>query len=338
MGKKQKIKNFKTMTPDEAKADFKENLKDKDMSPLLEYYYSLVGFNTFDDSNVDDVLKYYSKIKNNADPSVTETIYATSNESVRNIFIRVNVDGKRVATVGSSGDQALHAICYGASEVDLIDANILTRALVELKIAAIKVLDVDHFDYFISNIDRITKDIRINKYYQKISHLLPKDIQVFWDTIIMDGGESENFSFSSMFYTTQADVFLNSALQIEDMYNDIQQKLRNGDYKLNYIVADIADFPKELKGKYDLILLSNVVDYCNYKTFTNTVEQLYANNLNIGGYMQLTSTRILNNELEELINELGARKQVMSNSGIMFAPSLMLEKTREYQPDKVLGV
>ena len=88
----------------------------------------------------------------------------------------------------------------------------------------------------------------------------------------------------------------------------------------------------------DKAFRSDVVDYCNYNTFTNTVEKLYANNLNIGGYMQLTSTRILNNELEELINELGARKQVMSNSGIMFAPSLMLEKTREYQPDKVLGV
>jgi len=338
MERKKKTRNFKAMTPAQAKEDFKRNLKDKDMSPMLEFYYSLMAFNTFDDPNVDDILKYYSKIKNNADDSVTEKIYATTNEGVREVFEKINVEGKRVATVGSSGDQAFHAIYFGASEVDLIDANILTKALVELKIAAIKTLDVDQYDDFIANIGKINKDIKYNRYYQKISHLLPEDVKVFWDTIMLDGGENENFLFSRMFFTNHTDIFLDSIMQIKDSYEKLQDILRSGDYKLNYITADIADFPKELNGKYDLILLSNVVDYCNLETFNDVVEELYANNLNVGGYMQLTTTRMLRFELEELIKDLGARKQLVADGGIMFAPALLLEKTREYKLEQMLGV
>ena len=68
-----------------------------------------------------------------------------ANEKLNAYFKDLNLKGSRIATVGSSGDQVLNAIFYGAKDITLIDANIFTRAYFEYKTAMIKNLNFDEF-------------------------------------------------------------------------------------------------------------------------------------------------------------------------------------------------
>ena len=57
---------------------------------------------------------------------VKSMAYTFTNENLDKIFKIMNVKGKKVLTVGSSGDQALYAIGKGAKKVTIIDANPMT--------------------------------------------------------------------------------------------------------------------------------------------------------------------------------------------------------------------
>jgi 16S rRNA C1402 (ribose-2'-O) methylase RsmI len=126
------------------KKELKELAEDKDMSLMLEYFYAL----TADADDGSDVMGYFRSVKNHGLVGVTEDIYTFSNENLDHLFKKVNVKGKKVLTVGSGGDQAIYSIYKGAREVDLIDANVLTKAIVELKLAAIKAFDLNIFCEF----------------------------------------------------------------------------------------------------------------------------------------------------------------------------------------------
>ena len=79
------------------------------------------------------------------DNNTAERCYCVSNEYLQGYMQQFNLYNKRVATVGSSGDQALNSLLYGSRDVILIDANIHTMAYVEYKIALIKELDFKTF-------------------------------------------------------------------------------------------------------------------------------------------------------------------------------------------------
>ena len=111
----------------------------------------------------------------------TEKAYITSNELLNRYFPNLNLDGKRVATVGSSGDQVLNALFYGAKDVTLIDANIFSQAYTEYKMALISTLDYNTFLTMLKNSHCFHW-----KVYAKISHLLSPNTKEFFDALMLD--------------------------------------------------------------------------------------------------------------------------------------------------------
>ena len=112
---------------------------------------------------------------------VVKKVYHCSNEKLNAYFKDLNLKGSRIATVGSSGDQVLNAIFYGAKDITLIDANIFTRAYFEYKTAMIKNLN---FDEFKSNLGMFSM---FNwKIYSKISHDLSKRTKLFFDELMLN--------------------------------------------------------------------------------------------------------------------------------------------------------
>ena len=89
---------------------------------------------------LDELLEYLEN-PNICVSNVTKQAYLFSNENLKEYFSKFNFNGKSVATVGSSGDQALNAVYYGSNRVVVIDGNPLSKSFIELKIAAIKNLD-----------------------------------------------------------------------------------------------------------------------------------------------------------------------------------------------------
>ena len=108
-------------------------------------------------------------------------VYHCSNERLNAYFKDLNLTGSRIATVGSSGDQVLNAIYYGAKDITLIDANIFTRAYYEYKTAMIKNLDFKTFKQHLGRFSMFNWKI-----YSKISHDLSTRIKLFFDELMLN--------------------------------------------------------------------------------------------------------------------------------------------------------
>ncbi|MBO5954507.1 MAG: DUF3419 family protein [Clostridia bacterium] len=113
--------------------------------------------------------EFFKKIE-----EIKSRVYHCSNERLNSYFKDLNLKNSRIATVGSSGDQVLNAIFYGAKDITLIDANIFTRAYFEYKTAMIKNLDFETFKNLLGRFSMFNW-----KTYSKISHDLSKQTKLF---------------------------------------------------------------------------------------------------------------------------------------------------------------
>ena len=160
------------------KKEIRDYLQNKEYNLLFERLLMLLKPHPGARSKVDlmDSAERDTLYGNNA----MSRVYNFSNEYLDRIFKGMDLTGKRAFVVGSSGDQALHCIQNGASEVTLVDGNMWTKPYVELKLAAIKNLEFEEFSSYMTY-DQIFN----HKFYSKVSHDLSPESQAFWDEIIM---------------------------------------------------------------------------------------------------------------------------------------------------------
>ena len=249
----------------------------------------------FEDNTTSALYQVFSYILQDKEhPShVMDKIYPFSNENIYGGISHFDLKDKKVCTVGSSGDQLLNALLLGAKDITLIDGNQLSRYYTELKIASIKGLSCyDFLDYF-------TRENLLNhKYYSKISHLLPPDVQQFWDTIILETNQENNSEMIRQFVFGTREVFNTYTFAIGkklqpyfnnvDKFYQLKNILLNGDYQIKYKTGLIEDFDSILEDeKFDLIMLSNIYDYCDNDIFIEAIKDLTNNHLNSGGIIQL---------------------------------------------------
>lgn len=233
--------------------------------------------------------KDYSQEEYNNERNVAaRVVYPFSNENLDEIFADKDLTGKKVATVGSSGDQVLYAIQHGAKDITVMDANPMAQPYIELKLAAIKNLSYEEFlEYFTYH------NILNSKYYRKISHDLSDYTKGFWDNIIMEVGAEDNQDnvFQNLFQSIGVgrDFAVNrgalSYFKDKEKYKALKTKLDG--CKIEFIVSQFEDFESALKDKYHLILLSNIYDYINEKDYFNGVKQIKRKHLAKDGIIQI---------------------------------------------------
>lgn len=221
-----------------------------------------------------------------------DRVYPFSNENIGGYLEGIDLEGKKVLTLGSSGEQVLNAVFRGAKDITLFDANIFAKYYVELKIAAIKNLTlVEFLTYFTS------ENILDWRYYSKISHDLSDDAKLFWDNLMLELDEENKEIFGNKLFPIEccykkgrsqftegqmSNVFYRNIFD----FQKLKEKL-NG-VTIHYITDEINNISNTTsKKKYDLILLSNVFDYVKHKVFANVIDYLYANNLSSGASMQI---------------------------------------------------
>ncbi len=256
--------------------EFKEYFNNQDFNLPLEYLAS-----KYMDIRVDGKFQVMDKYAVN---HVTTTAYAFSNENLNSMFERMNIEGKKVLTVGSSGDQAINASYYGAEEVTIIDASVFAKPYIQLKLAAMKNLSFDEFNYYFK-----TDNVFDHRLYARFSHDLDDESKMFWDTLFLETPCNDTL-FSNIIkeseYThhKKGSKFYGN----EEDYNKAKEAISKT--KFNFITAEFAEFTEVLKdkGKFDLILLSNIFDYIeDNKVFTKVVKSLYDNHLAKNGAMQV---------------------------------------------------
>ncbi len=232
--------------------------------------------NKYYDTRLETLLGQYEDNRH----SITAKAFGHTNEDLPTIFKVLAVKNKDVATVGSSGDQFLSAIYYGAKKVTLIDGCPYAEPTVKLKMAAIKNLTLDEFIKFWQ-----PGHIFDYKIYSRISHELDEQTKQFFDTILLESGECNLESeMISIHYNVNKYSRISDFFNDEAKYNELKEKLNT--VEMEFITADILDFPKKL-GKHDVILLSNIYDYVNSEKYFQTVKELKVHNLRFGGKMQI---------------------------------------------------
>ncbi len=233
-----------------------------------------------------------SRLTSNKDRTA-DRCYVTTNEYLSDYMKTMNLKDKKLATVGSSGDQFFVALLNGCKDVTIIDANPYTKLFVEYKMAIIKNLEFNEFLELIFG-----SKIFHTSTYAKISHSLSTQAKLFWDTLMLEQAKPNEFYdvFDCNKLARQLihpDTLFNCDFykDIEE-YNRLQNLLNEKDYSLKFKTANLYDFSNVLKDKYDAIMLSNI--YAYHKTneerekFEKLITTLYKHNLNKSGTIQLS--------------------------------------------------
>lgn len=224
---------------------------------------------------------------------IKSKVYHCSNERLNAYFKDLKLKDSRVATVGSSGDQVLNAIFYGAKDITLIDANIFTKAYYEYKVAMIKNLDFKTFTHHLGRFSMFNW-----KTYSKISHDLSNKTKQFFDELMLnqddnghdydEGYLTDSLIRNNLFHTpctdhdsVQENLFYNN----EKDYLKLKELLIKNDFELKFINAELKEFPSKLKGEFDFIFLSNIYDYVDTNVFLKILNKLHKK-IKVGGKIQ----------------------------------------------------
>ena len=171
--------------------------------------------------------------------------YTTTNEDWRFAMSELNPAGKSVLTVTASGAQPAAFAVSGATIIHTFDVSYFARVIMDLKTSAIQTLDYEQYKQFVREL-RDTKSVRDIRGYDKIATVCPKQ------TIIvakqMDGCKIFNAGTG-----TRSEYMLNN-----DEYNIAKQKITG---PMNFIWSDLQELHQELNREYDIIYLSNILEY-----------------------------------------------------------------------------
>ena len=218
------------------------------------------------------MVNYKEAIKNvnlllscrNAEPNF-ETVYFCSNERLDDIFYGMDFTGKKVLSVLASGDQAFYFYDHNAEKVDLFDKNKLTIFYYYFRIWLIEVFNMFNIHY----------DIEISKVKELLKKVEPKDdneknAYKFW-TKYVRLCEKMNYRFQYL-----AASFLPSIDNTIANLDKLKEKLKVRDF--SFYNFDIASKNFQINKKYDVVYVSNIIDWLHEdEECTNLVENL--NNL-----------------------------------------------------------
>ena len=167
-----------------------------------------------------------------------ERIYPFTTEDISGYINLFNINGKDIFTVGSSGDQVFNSIMLGAKSVTLFDINNSAKEFFNAK-------------------KNIIMSTPREKLYEEVLN--------------------QDFHFSEDIFTKKSLEKMNLYMKNDKNYNTLKEKLKKA--KIDFITGDIFELDKTIiSKKYDLILLSNVIQYLkedNYKSIDEKLFDIY---------------------------------------------------------------
>lgn len=194
-------------------------------------------------------------------------IYAT--ERVSKYYSLLSMKNKRVLSIVGSGDQVINAYFFGAKEVVGFDINKRSFFILDIKVSALLNFTREEFiKFFGSSMNNGTLDFNL---YNKLKGGLSINTKKFFDKLYEEFNyngrkliKSDYFRQRSMIKSSVIDIniYLKSNRDYIKCRNIMQNK------KLQFLVLDINDIliSKKLIGKFDIVNLSNVLNYLTGNT------------------------------------------------------------------------
>lgn len=187
--------------------------------------------------------------------SAVSPVYPFATENIGGYYSAMDFRNKNVLCVASSGDHVINAFAAGAAAVTCFDLNFLARHMMELKLAALRALDLEAFKSFFRDLDAET--------YKKLE--LPVASRYFWDRAIGLRASSlfkDNHDGRAAADKAKNALLNNPYLQSVDAYQRAQDACKGR--RVAFIQSDIAALADKLREKFDIILLSNLSDYAHH--------------------------------------------------------------------------
>ena len=193
-------------------------------------------------------------------------VYLFSNENISGYMPKLgDMHGARVLSVCASGDQAFESLLLGASHVDTFDINEYQNCVMELKSHLIRNVSYEQFMDFFFSINHFF-DYRI---IAPIEHKFSPELKAFLSQYA-DCGRTMFHYFGS--HGATYNVFQLSYLADPNKYYQLREKLPE---KIKFTRCDICDIPKIMPEKYDVILLSNIMDYTSLPAAHYITHEVY---------------------------------------------------------------
>lgn len=186
-------------------------------------------------------------------------IYCFSNEDLKALFDSVSVKDKDVLTVLSSGDQYFYSYYNGARSVDVFDRNKLTKYYYYLRKWGIKYLGK-----FSLGSDFIKHTKYINELLELVTFSSESEEEAysFWYNYIRKVFPFDN---SNLFYLGSRNR--NDMDRVDKLYKYI-------DNDLNFYNGNMKEYYPRNK-KYDVIIMSNILEYCDDRDYYMLKSNLY---------------------------------------------------------------
>lgn len=206
----------------------------------------------------------YSNISSTSTFHKSSVIYKSSNERLSNINKYLK-NRKNILTVISSGDQIINSILEGITNIDAFDISHFPKYFLFLKLAAIKKLNREEYiDFFFES--PTTSEI-YDDLYDLIREDLSKENKYFWDSLFnyFDWYDIYNSTlFSSEFMSKKIILEENNYLD-ENNYNKLKQIIDSVNFRL--YTGNILELNNLYNREYDIIYLSNIINYVNKKDY-----------------------------------------------------------------------
>ena len=216
-------------------------------------------------------------------------LYSFTTENLGGYFSQFDFRGKKVLTVGGSGDQMINAYLGGAKDVYNFDINLFAKFYAELKLKALGALTFDEFVNFFS---RDGSNILSKKTYQKIKEQLSPSTKYFFDRAYLyfhDDGAAfrESKLFNNKFDDPEKKIQYNPYLQSKGNYLKAKEAIKHKE--ISWFTGSLDELINSQifrENKYDYICLSNIADNLNlsssdhdylYKFKDNCVKPLLGN-------------------------------------------------------------
>ena len=205
-------------------------------------------------------------------------VYKMSNEDV-NLYRNYLKKSKRILSVISSGDQIIESITNEKKIIDCFDISKYPKYYLMLKLAAIKGLKKeDYIKLFIDSPSTYLDEYYDDLYYDNIRKNLFGIYKKYWDELFNHTDWYEIYS-SRLFQSDgiSNDFIYNSLSYLEDKnYYKLKENIDN--VKLNFYEGNILNIIEFLNGKYDLVYLSNIIDYIDKNIYKSLLSKFNLTN------------------------------------------------------------
>lgn len=173
--------------------------------------------------------------------------YVLTNEDIRWVSGLTKSDANKVLTVAGSGDQPMFYAMNGAKTIDTFDISFCAKAAMDIKSAAVKKLSRDEYIKMVFDMHNASKTSNVEG-IKKIADDLPANTAYFIKS--MDAYPLFSNGVSPEYY----EQILPTAEEFEAMKTNISKPF-------NFIWSDLSSLHKQLIKEYDVINLSNILEY-----------------------------------------------------------------------------